>query len=151
RDLLRARLIRRGITPALAGTALVLAADRGPAAVSIQLVESTMANTFHPAPAAAASRLADALLRSAVRAKLAARGLVAAVILAGVALAAGPGRTQTPPTSPAIASAPAELPKPAMDAAGDPLPDGATARLGTTRFRHMHTVRSVAFTSDGKD
>ena len=74
RELLRARLARRGITPAVAGTALVLAAGPGPAAVPVRLVESTMAITFHPAPAAAAARLADAVLGSAVRTGLAAGG-----------------------------------------------------------------------------
>jgi RNA polymerase sigma factor (sigma-70 family) len=150
RELLRTRLLRRGITPAVAGTALLLAADRGPAAVPIPLAESTMSLTFHPAPATAAAKLADAVLRSAVRAKLAAVGLITMVILAGVAWAVGPGRGPTRPAPPVVASAPAETPKVAVDAVGDPLPAGETARLGTTRFRHMHTVRSVAFTTNGQ-
>jgi RNA polymerase sigma factor (sigma-70 family) len=149
RALLRARLVRRGITPAAAGTALVLAADSGPAAVPARLVESATAVTFHPAPTAAPTRLADAVLRSAARTKLVAGGAIAAILLAGVAWAAGPGRGPPPP--PVVGAAPTDPHAAASaDAAGDPLPGGATARLGTTRFRHMHTVRSVAFTADGK-
>lgn len=37
-----------------------------------------------------------------------------------------------------------------LDRAGDPLPAGALARLGTTRFRHRGGVQFVAYAADGR-
>jgi WD40 repeat protein len=39
---------------------------------------------------------------------------------------------------------------PRFDAAGDPLPDRAVARLGTTRFRHPSPLEAEAYSPDGR-
>src|SRR5438105_4833177 len=36
-----------------------------------------------------------------------------------------------------------------LDSAGEPLPPGAIARLGTTRFRHQSLVSFVGYSGDG--
>src|SRR5262249_54294488 len=54
----------------------------------------------------------------------------------------GPGAA-VPPAMTAPSAARADL-------LGDPLPDGALARVGTLRFRHGATIVSVAYAPDGK-
>jgi len=56
-----------------------------------------------------------------------------------------------PDTAPRETKAPAATKgKPGTDRYGDPLPDGALARLGTTRLRHGADVTFVAFGPDGR-
>jgi WD40 repeat protein len=65
----------------------------------------------------------------------------ACLAVAGV----GPLRSAAPLPAPADPGAGAKV-----DPHGDPLPAGALARLGTTRFRHAAAVTFVAFAADGK-
>lgn len=60
--------------------------------------------------------------------------LVGAMLLASLPIA----RSADPPKSGRI------------DSSGDPLPEGALARLGSTRFRHAGTITCLAFAPDGK-
>lgn len=53
------------------------------------------------------------------------------------------GWSQDPPKEPRAMKAREDL-------YGDPLPQGAVARLGTIRFRHAGAVHEVAFSQDGK-
>jgi WD40 repeat protein len=53
-------------------------------------------------------------------------------------------------TGAAVPPAATAPPAARTDLLGDPLPDGALARVGTPRFRHGATVVSVAYTPDGK-
>src|SRR5579871_3705874 len=40
--------------------------------------------------------------------------------------------------------------KPRLDRFGDPLPEGAVARMGSGRMRQGSSIRSLSFTPDGK-
>src|SRR5262249_3986658 len=74
--------------------------------------------------------------------------LVVGVLAGGAGWAAFHAQTTTP------AAQDADPPKqeagkaPRTDLHGDPLPEGAIARMGTTRFRHTHAA-ALAFTADG--
>jgi WD40 repeat protein len=61
-----------------------------------------------------------------------------AVVLGGTALLIAPGRSA------------GGGPAPAVDRHGDPLPRGAVARIGTTRFRQWDSGYTVAFSPDGR-
>jgi RNA polymerase sigma factor (sigma-70 family) len=158
RDLLRARLGGRGVAlsagllaVALAervGVREALAATAARAAVLVVAGRPTAG-----AVSAGAARLAHAVLRATLLARLASVGvlLLMAVALAGGALLAWGGPAAQPP------AAADEPPKPAdgkkdggVDAQGDPLPAGALARLGTVRFRHGGPVEALSLSADGK-
>ena len=143
RELLRARLARRGFT---------LAAVLAPALFT---PERSMAAT-HGIPTARAVTLAEGSLRAMMMAKL---RMTAAVVLAAGLLAVGtgfamwPGHLETPP-APAVAAAeqpkPKDAPEKARDLYGDELPSGARVRLGTVRFRQGNGIYALDLSPDGR-
>ena len=77
---------------------------------------------------------------------------VVSLISAGAGLVALAGRDIGPPSPPGSPQGEpaARAGAPAADRYGDPLPKGAIARLGTTRFRHGDGFPRVFFAPDGK-
>jgi RNA polymerase sigma factor (sigma-70 family) len=169
RGLLQARLERRGL-----GLAAVLGgAALAPAAKGAALPAGLMTLTIHAAQAFAtrsaavtgastrAATLAEAVLQatSPLR-KVAVLGVVCCVLIAGTGVLADRvrvwlGSGAVPGVDPVAVRA-AHAPKPdpikedRLDAFGDPLPDGAEARLGTTRLSVGDVVFDFAFAPDGR-
>jgi WD40 repeat protein len=75
--------------------------------------------------------------------------LAAGLLLAGTALLARPGDPPADgrPAEPGVTAGPEAA---RVDHLGDPLPAGASLRLGTDRLRHGGQVMAVAFSPDGK-
>ncbi len=169
RELLRARLIRRGVTLS-AGLAAEMLSQQGASAVPALLVSSTVkaAAAFNAGTIAAAALSAQAIaLAEAVARSMAASRVkaVAALLLAGSLLAAGsgfvihqivavedPGSEQGLPKS--AVKAPEkpgreQAPQARADRYGDPLPSLAVARLGTRRLCGLMEPEWASFSPDG--
>jgi RNA polymerase sigma factor (sigma-70 family) len=167
RQLLRGRLIRRGLALSVSALTALFAQHVVTAAVPARLLASTtraaLAYTAGPAAAgglvsAEAAALAEGLLKTMILSKMKLAFLVTVTVgLLGMA-AAGflppslfPHTVQAEPAAPQAAALQGEGQKPTTgDANDDPLPPGALARLGTNRLRHGGTVTQVAFLPDGK-
>jgi RNA polymerase sigma factor (sigma-70 family) len=169
RTKLHRRLTRRGITLSAGLWATLLTSQEASAAVLSALARSTVQLAIPFAagelPAAASPHvilLAKGAVKTAVIHKMklgAILGIVTA-ITTGMGLAAHQALTANhAPGQPgelvALAHEEGDQPKPEKakqarpDLYGDPLPEGAKARLGTVRFRHGNGA-SVAFSPSGK-
>jgi RNA polymerase sigma factor (sigma-70 family) len=157
RELLRSRLLRRGVEL----TALLLAADLTAAAVSAQLVKNTVAGIANFISTGTTSGLlsakAVALADETVRAlgvglwRFAGFALVCAGLLGAGSLLLGRSAKDAPKPG-GEEGAPVQVaqgPQAAVEA--DPLPAGAVARMGSQRLRHAGIVGLLDFTSDGKE
>ena len=157
RELLRHRLVRRGLALSAAALAEPVAAP----ATSVAAVLRTAAlfalgeSAAGPSPTPAVT-LAQDILHTMAVAKL---KTVAAVVLAVCVFAAGAGWAAHQVLTPKLAETkreeeakPAAKPDPIQQAKtdiyGDPLPPGTLARMGTVRLRHEYA--SAAFSADGK-
>jgi RNA polymerase sigma factor (sigma-70 family) len=143
RDRLRTRLRRRGValSVALFGTALC------ETTASAQVSTAFQVATASPRVRRLAGRACRALALARLR-------FVGALFLAAALVAAGAGVLSG---SRKPADADIDTPQPVVemqavraDRYGDPLPNGAVARLGTVRFHQGAPVACLAFAPDGK-
>jgi RNA polymerase sigma factor (sigma-70 family) len=158
RELLRERLVQRGITLSAALLTGLLAEEAaGP--VSAALVAPTVRAALAFAAGGPAARTVpatvDTLAEGALRAMFLTRLKIVLllVLMTGLALtAAGLALYGAPAPQPRESTPQAEIPvePDRLDAFGDPLPRGALARLGTVRFRLGGWGHAVLFTPDGR-
>jgi RNA polymerase sigma factor (sigma-70 family) len=156
RALLARRLLRR--TQALSSAALATGAAR--AALPPALVRATThaVASARPGTGGAVPPGAEALAGEVLREMLLTRFKAAAALAVLLALLGMGAAGLLAPRIPAQAPSdrPVQQPGPRdgeaalLDRAGDPLPRGALARLGTVRFRHGEYVHCAVFTRDGK-
>ncbi len=168
RRLLQERLARRGIALSAVLTAAVLWGQTASATVPAALVRTTIKAAAGQAAAGLVSAEVAGLMHEGMKAVLGAKLklatallLVAGVIAGGAGLAsrqapansAGAEQEGTPKSTAGQRvhqPPPAAAKSPRTDRYGDPLPEGAMARLGTVHFRHGRNVHSVAFSDDGQ-
>jgi RNA polymerase sigma factor (sigma-70 family) len=173
RELLRIRLTRRGVTLSAALLATGLSPSTTTAAVPALLAAPTVkAATAFAAKSTTASglvsagvaALAEGGLKAMLVTKLKVVGtlvLVLGVLVTGAGLLsnkAGFGQllAEIPRDEPKTAARTVEAAKPEAERAlrvdryGDPLPEGAIARVGTNRLRTHNSVAVIAFSQDGR-
>jgi RNA polymerase sigma factor (sigma-70 family) len=174
RKLLEQRLARRGVSLTLLSAALTVSADRATAEVAPILLKATSKAAAHLASTKGTtngmvSAKVIALLKKANQAmaltklKITLAVLLGTILLGGTALVYGRGLLAEPGDErPGELAAPRLQAKGAQastqtnpqsgrrtDLQGDPLPDEALVRLGTTRFRPGEAVSFLRFTPDG--
>jgi RNA polymerase sigma factor (sigma-70 family) len=164
KELLRARLVRRGVTLTIGTVAGALGRDAVAGALPPALVRAAIRAALLFAASqtlvagSAVSPRAAALARSALRSLALNRlQLVLGMVLGFVAVALGAGVVLLPSrsgdrprleASRAGTDAPGELVA-RLDADGDPLPQGAVLRLGSARLRHAGRLESLFYSADG--
>jgi RNA polymerase sigma factor (sigma-70 family) len=158
RDLLRRRLVRRGITLAAAALGEALADGAGaavPGALARATVRSAALFTAGVASGPPAAQ-ATGMLRALFLTRLQVAAVVLLSVVAAGLLAHQAAADREVREKPAAGESRADdgrpvKPQPArVDRYGDPLPEGALARLGTLRWRLDGGVRCLAFSPDGK-
>jgi RNA polymerase sigma factor (sigma-70 family) len=150
RSRLHRRLLRRGLS-LLAALAAVLLAEQASPALTPALVRAAVeigcrdtANVPAQVARLAESGVGGGMVKwKAALALLTLTGALAAG--AGVLAQPGPKPVESP-----RATQTREQPVARTDRFGDPLPESAIARLGTSRWRHGDQVLTVAFSPDGK-
>jgi RNA polymerase sigma factor (sigma-70 family) len=160
RELLQGRLARRGLTLAAALSTGLVAEGAARAALAEATRKAAVRWAAGEAPDGLVSGRVLDLAKGGVRAMTLTRIKIAAAITLAVGIASGAGVLAyprpaaqpgaAPPAPVAVAAKPADAGRPATDRYGDPLPEGALARLGTLRFRHEWSVSCAALAPDGR-
>ena len=150
RDRLRAGLARRGFAPAVGSLGLALSAAAAPAAAPPALLDAATTTALGAACGPVAALAAGLVGPPVARAAAGAVGL-GSVLAAGLAWAAlAPVAAPSPAPSDEAPPRVVEAPAPRVDSAGDPLPPGALARMGSARLHHGDNVHNVIASGDGK-
>jgi RNA polymerase sigma factor (sigma-70 family) len=155
--LLRGRLMRRGVVLTAAGLSAIVSGEASavPPALARTTLQAALLAAAGRALTGAVSVHVLSTVEGTMRDLLLTRFKTVAILALGLLLiGAGVASLGGAPPAPEVPAAepekPAAKPKPKLDADGDPLPDGAFARLGSLRLRHGSPVTSVAFSPDGK-
>ncbi|HEY7315458.1 MAG TPA: sigma-70 family RNA polymerase sigma factor [Gemmataceae bacterium] len=168
RELLRKRLLRRGIALSAEGASAALLASACASAETVPtplliatskmvhlLASGGNAMTLIPHPVAALVRQVMTALFVAKIKTWAVCVLALALLVAGTGWAAHRTLGAKAPEQKEAAEHSAPKPaaveeRPRTDAHGDPLPPGAVARLGTMRFRHEGWIGGIALSPDDR-
>jgi RNA polymerase sigma factor (sigma-70 family) len=158
RTRLMKRLSARGLTPAVAAAAVSCLAASASASAPTTVLRSVhhhLADGF----ASMSRSILDLAATSAGGTSMTTKWLSMA-LLAATLLAAAGGVWHANPQPQPNAQAGEDASRPPVqaeqaradrvDSHGDPLPDGALARLGTVRLRHGAAIGAVAFSPDGQ-
>jgi len=157
RDLLRSRLIRRGLALSSGAVASGWLPETASAALPAALTETTVQGAMYLSAAQGSARFAVVLVAEAVLRDMAiGRVMTTAAVLVAIGVAGTStvllprlGRAK-PAGNPVASSRLKSTPQPAAtDIGGDALPPGAVARLGAIRFQHGDVVHQVAYAPDG--
>jgi RNA polymerase sigma factor (sigma-70 family) len=155
RELMQGRLARRGLTLAAALSTGLLAEGSVRAALTEAARRAAVPWAAGEAPAGLVSGRVLELAKGSLRAMTLTRMKTVAALVLAVGFASGAGvlaypRQAPPAAAPPVAEKPADPGRPKADRYGDPLPEGALARLGTVRFRHEWFVSCTALAPDGR-
>lgn len=156
RGLLRTRLTRRGLALSAGLVAAGSLPETASAALPGVLVEATVRAALSSATAGFSTLTVTILLRAVLRnmafvrlVRLTVPVLIIALVTASAAMLAHSRVTKLSGEQDLAAEIKRGSPPAPTDLAGDPLPAGALARLGTTRFLHADSPTQIAYSPDG--